>query len=77
MTQGPNSAPLSGMMPASNRTSDVMTVDDLWRARAIAQVLNEPGMIAKIDKELAVIYATHQAIKAAMQGGGTANPPDG
>ena len=69
MTYSSKTPPLSGpTIPVSNRTSDDMTVDDLWRARAIALVLNESSMVVKLDAELAAIYRTHETIKAAMSG---------
>lgn len=49
------------------RSSPDFTVDDLCRAHALAIVLNEPGMARKLEAELRTIYATHNAIKAAMR----------
>lgn len=59
--------PVAGpTIPVGHRHHDEMTVDDLWRARAIAVVLREPSMVCKLDAELRAIYATHQAISVAM-----------
>ena len=55
---------------AGHRSTDLMTVDDLWRARAIAAVLGEARMVRKLDAELRTIYATHTAIQNAKRARG-------
>jgi hypothetical protein len=69
MSNKNTSAPKIHLIPVSNRTSDTMTVDDLLRSRAIAQALDEPSFIAKLDRELASIFATHGAVAAVMDVG--------
>lgn len=78
MTHGTNSVTTdtkpatTASIPTGWRPHDGMTVDDMLRARVFAVVLKEPGMVAKLDRELSAILATHNAIAAAMQAGGPA-----